>query len=338
MPANFDAGFSVREKMWHGLGEVLADYPGRDEAVRIAGHDWTLDRRPVAVLPSGSDLGETESGDRIARGPVAILDGWDALVRSDTDDVLHVARGSYEVVQNATMWDVLDALVDDPRVRYETAGTLRGGRLVWAMARVDGEWVVKGDTSPVVPFLTVVNYHDGSGAFRAMRNGVRVVCQNTVDMALAEAAGLGSLWTFRHSANVLDRIDEARAAIDGIVAAADAFVALGNELARQRIKPEGRALFLERFIPSPEAALVTERAAANIAEAREAVAAILDGETGTVTAKQGRTAYGLFEAGVEYLDHIRPARDAESRFGRAIIKPSRRKAHVLDLAREAARV
>jgi len=337
MTANFDAGFSVREAMWHGLGEVLTDYPGREDAVRIAGHDWRVERRGLGLLPDGTTV-EGPDGAQIARGPVEVLDGWDALVRSDTGAVLHVAQPSYTVVQNETMWDVLDALVDDPRVHYETAGTLRGGRLVWAMAKVDGEWRVGGSDSPVVPFLTVINSHDGSAALRVIRNGIRVVCQNTVNLALGEAKASGRYYAFRHSANVMDRIAEARAAVDGIVAAADAFVELGAELLRLPVSERGRTLFLERFIPVPKDGEMTDRKLANIEQAREAVRAILTGATGTVTAEQGATAYGVFEAGVEYLDHLRPFVDRSTKFRRSIIEPGTEKSAVLKLAREAARV
>jgi phage/plasmid-like protein (TIGR03299 family) len=338
MPAEFERGFSVREAMWHGLGVVPGEYPGRDEAMTLAGHRWTVDRRPLGLLPEGTDLGTAPDGSRIASGPVRVIEGHDALVRSDTGAVLSVMRPTYEVVQNDELWDLLDALVGDPRVRYETAGTLREGRTVWAMARVEGDWRVPGDESPLVPYLTVVNWHDGTGALRALRNGVRVVCMNTVNMALAESERAGRQWTFRHTGDVLDRIDEARAAIDGIAATADEFVALATDLTKLKVKDEGRRLFLERFGPTRIDDLATDRAAANAEDARRAVLSILNGETGTLTAAQGATAYGLFEAGVEYLDHVRPARSPSSRFQRALIEPSDDKAHVLGLAREAARV
>ena len=338
MPANFTDGFSVREVRWHGLGEVLADYPGREEAMTLAGHRWEVVRRPLGALPEGTVVAENERGDRIATGPVEVLDGWEALSRSDNGFVLHVARPSFVEVPNETVWDLVDALVADPRVQYETAGTLGGGRCLWVMAKVEGDWRVGGDDSPLVPYLTVVNYHDGSGALRAMRNGVRVVCANTVNLALGEAAGSGHLWTFRHTGSVLDRVEEARAAVDGIAAAASAFVDLGNELLDLPVTDKGRRLFLERFIPSPDEALVTDRALRNIEDARSAVLAIVRGDTGTVTPAQGATAYGLFQAGVEYLDHLRPARSRESRFRRALIEPGNEKRHVIALAREAARV
>ena len=336
MTANFTDGFSVREVMWHGLGEVLADYPGREEAFAKSGQAWTVERIPLGLLPVGTDVGELSDGSRIARGPVEVLNGWDALVRSDNGVVLSVQRPSYEVVQNDTLWDLVDGLVADPRVKYETAGVLGEGRRVWVMAKVEGDWRVGGDDSPLVPFLVVTTAHDASGATKALRTGVRVVCQNTLDLAIATSRGHD--WTFRHTGSVLDRIAEARAAVDGLVAAADAFVDLGNELLAKKVSDAGRRLFLERFIPSPNEALITDRSLANIEQARTAVRAILNGDTGTVTPEQGATAYGLFEAGVEYLDHLRPARSDESRFKRALIEPGKEKVHVLKLAREAATV
>jgi phage/plasmid-like protein (TIGR03299 family) len=338
MTANFEAGFSVREVMWHGLGEVLADYPGREAAFAASGQDWTVERIPLGLLPVGTDVGELSDGSRIARGPVHVINDWEARVRSDTGVVLTVQRPSFVEVQNETVWDLVDGLVADPRVKYETAGVLGEGRCIWVLAKVEGDWRVGGDDSPFVPYLAVANWHDGTGSLRAMRTGVRIVCQNTLNLAITDSRRSGHEWTFRHTGSVLDRIEEARAAVDGLVTAADAFVDLGNELLAKKVSDAGRRLFLERFIPSPNEALVTDRALANIEAARMAVRSILDGDTGTVTPEQGATAYGLFEAGVEYLDHLRPARSQESRFRRALIEPGKEKVHVLALAREAAKV
>lgn len=338
MAAEFEKGFSVREPMWHGLGEVLADYPGREEAMTLAGHRWTVDRRRIGMVPDGTTVGAAPDGSEIATGPVQMLAGYDALVRSDTGGILSVMKDTYTVVQNEQVWDLVDALVADPRVRYETAGTLKDGRVVWAMAAIEGDYRVAGDPTEHKPFLTVINWHDGNGALRAMRNMVRVVCQNTVNMAVAEAEGSGQLFSFRHTGDVMERVAEARAAIDSVSAEAQAYIDMANELAKVKITAEGQRLFLERFIPSPSAELVTDRAMANIEEARSAVLSILRGETGTLTAKQGRTGYGLFEAGIERLDYLKPARSAESRFNRAMIEPTGEKQYVLKLVREAAKV
>lgn len=324
MPAYFDAGFSVREPTWHGLAEVVQDYPGRAEAMKLAGHDFTvvehkLHRGHEFASPAG----------QLFTGPE--IKGWKALVNGTNGSVLNIVRDSYAVVQNDTLWDIVDAIVDQPNVRYETAGILKDGAVLWVLAWLDEPQTVTGDDSPIYPFVCVSTTHDGSGATKAAAVSIRVVCWNTFSAASEEAHASGREFTFRHTKNVLARIEDAKLALQGIRLDNLEFLALSEELVQRKATPEARELFLTEFIPTPPEALISDRVAANIDEARAAVRSILDGPT--IAEGIQDTAYGLFQGGIEYLDHYRRAQSPETKFGRSILRQERAKDKLVSLVR-----
>src|SRR5688572_30756112 len=152
MPAYFDTGFSVREPSWHGEETLLDTYPENwDEARLAAGLMWEPTTAPISVTKTvGRDefarlmlsgtgvIPETtpQPGDRPDRKyRVSIpATGRKAIVRDDTGDLLHVASDRYSVITHADMGDILDAaLGTDTNLRFETAGSVRDGAMVWAL-------------------------------------------------------------------------------------------------------------------------------------------------------------------------------------------------------------
>lgn len=309
----FEAGFTVRKPAWHGLATVLEDYPGRDEAFVAAGHDFEVIEKPVLIL-----------------GDVDQVDGWKALVRSDTKKVLHIAKSSYVPIQNKVVWDIMDAVLDQDNVKYETAGVLKEGALVWALARLDEPTKIPGDDSEVYPYVMVSTTHDGSGATRAQAVSIRVVCWNTYSAAEAQAKRSGTQFTFRHTKNVMDRIEDAKSALGLARHQHEAFIELANELAATPVSKDGVNDFVLRFIPEPTANVISDRVRNNIDEARMQVIDLLNGPS--VPDAHKRTSYGLWLAGVEYLDHVRRFHNEETHFSRTMLDTSSAKQHVAKLA------
>lgn len=327
MTAYFDRGFSVRETPWHKLGEVVEDYPGREQAMKLAGHDFTVVEHQ---LHRGHRIIDGEAAPQaLFAGPS--IPGWKGLVNESNGRVLNVVRNSYAVVQNDTLWDIVDAIVDQPNVRYETAGILKDGAILWVLAWLDEPQTVTGDDSPIYPFCLVSTTHDGSGATQAAAVSVRVVCWNTFSAASEEAHNSGREFTFRHTKNVMSRIEDAKLALQGIRLDNLEFLALSEELAQLKAPQAARETFITEFIPTPPEALISDRVAANIDEARDAVRTILAGNT--IADAHRETGYGLFTAGIEYLDHYRRARNPETKFGRTILRQERAKDKLVSLVR-----
>lgn len=182
---------------WHGLGVAIDEAVTSRDAMRLAGQDFTVETLPlVAKTPGGTEI---PIADRFAQ------------VRSDTGDVLGLVSDKYKTVQNWEAYQFLDSLVSDGEVRYHTAGALRGGRAVWMLAKLPQTIRVKDSEDRVEEFLLFSNSHDGSSAVRCLFTPIRVVCANTLSMALARGERAG--WTFHHTGDLDRKIAEARAAL-----------------------------------------------------------------------------------------------------------------------------
>lgn len=186
MAANVESMFYTRTKPWHGLGVQVQEAPESKDALRLAGLDWKVYQREVY----------TDSGIRI--------DGYRANVRNTDNRVLGVVTERYKIVQNEEAFAFTDALLGKG-VRYETAGSLQDGRKVWLLARLPKEYIISGEQ--ISPYLVFSNSHDGSAAVRVAVTPIRVVCNNTLNLALSTAK---RSWAMVHTGNIKGKIHEAQ--------------------------------------------------------------------------------------------------------------------------------
>ena len=186
MASEVESMFYVREKPWHGLGTMVADAPDSVGALVAAGLDWNVVQQDVF----------TEKG--------FIIHGYKVNVRDRDLETLGIVSDRYKVIQNKEAFRFTDELLSEG-VRYETAGSLQGGRKVWFLARMPEKYEILGDE--VEPFFLLMNSHDGSSGLTAAMTPVRVVCNNTLNFALKTAK---RTWTGRHTANILSRMTEAQ--------------------------------------------------------------------------------------------------------------------------------
>ena len=186
MAANVESMFYTRTKPWHGLGVQVQEAPESKDALRLAGLDWKVYQREVY----------TDSGIRI--------DGYRANVRNTDNRVLGVVTERYKIVQNEEAFAFTDALLGKG-VRYETAGSLQDGRKVWLLARLPKEYIISGEQ--ISPYLVFSNSHDGSAAVRVALTPIRVVCNNTLNLALSTAK---RSWAMVHTGNIKGKIHEAQ--------------------------------------------------------------------------------------------------------------------------------
>lgn len=185
MAALVDTMFSTREVPWHGLGEIVKEAPTSEDAIRLAGIDWKVEQEPI-FLEDGTQ----------------IKGNW-ANVRSSDGKPLGIVGERYKIVQNTEAFAFTDALLGEG-VRYETAGALKDGKVIWLLARMPESIEVLGDV--VDPYLVFTNTHDGSGAVRVCMTNVRVVCNNTLNMALNRAK---RVWSARHTGSITNKLDDA---------------------------------------------------------------------------------------------------------------------------------
>lgn len=185
MAANVETMFSVREKPWHGLGTIVAEAPSSSEALRLAGLDWEVEQQTIF----------TKSG---------VVEGFKANVRSTDKKALGVVSDRYKIIQNKDAFAFTDKLLG-AGVRYETAGSLQGGKKIWLLATLPKEYIIAGER--ISPYLVFSNTHDGSGAVRVAITPIRVVCNNTLNLALNTATRSFSMV---HTGDIRGKVNEAK--------------------------------------------------------------------------------------------------------------------------------
>ncbi len=235
------------------------------------------------------------------------------------------------------MYDIAEALQGEgSEVRYETGGSLKGGRKVWLLLRFNESLRVAGRSgTETIPYYALQNAHDGSGAFRGQATMTCIVCDNTAQMADMDASVRGTEFVFRHTKNVRERIDEAKEALVGWRESVSAWQRLSEHLIGIPVTREQRTLFVHEFVPMPQETLISDRVRGNVAEARIRMLDIFDSPTQESIRD---TALGLVQASIEYAQHYRKARSDETRFKRAYLDRSLLTAHAVEMAQEIARV
>jgi phage/plasmid-like protein (TIGR03299 family) len=323
MPADIESMFSVRQMPWHREGTILQDYPGSwAEARTLAGLAWDPVTAPVYAVDGINPDGT---------GHYEPIEGWKTITRSDTGAVLSISKDTYTVIDHGEMGEIVEAVLAQPNVKWETAGVLDGGRAVWCLALLDEPITLPGDDSPTLPYLAITNRHDGTAACALRATAVRIVCANTFRAAELEGERTGTTFAFVHKSGWRNRIDEARKAVTGAQCEMRRYAELATGLLAIPVSPVQRELFITEFIPMPPAGLVTDRVARNVEESRAALRMIFESKT---TEQVAGTAYGLVQAAGEYLDHVRTARTWETRLNRTLIRPEPLKHRALSLARE----
>jgi phage/plasmid-like protein (TIGR03299 family) len=348
----FESGYVVRQPAWHGLAEVHEDYPQNwDQARQWAGLTWDPVAEPIWARrltdPELLDgitavLADAPAGERAQRmldlfnGALQEVQGHQRVYKSDdyaatlgtpTTDYVPITHGEYG--------EIMEAVLKQPNVKYETAGSVQGGKCTWALALLDEPIKVGHDSSLTLPFMTLTARHDGTGAVRLQSTSVRVVCANTVHAAEVEADRNGTVFAFQHSANWRDRLEEAEQAVKGVRSDIAAYKEWADAMLGITISAEQEERFLVEFIPMPPDSLHSDRVAKNVEQARHAVRLFLASPTVEGAGIRG-TGYGLMCAAVEYLDWGRKAQSRATRFTRQLLYTDTVKTQASELIREIA--
>lgn len=209
MSANVESMFYVRETPWHGLGTKVMEALDSEGALIAAGLNWNVIQEPIFT-------GENEP-----------IRGYKANIRDSDRRVLGVVTDRYKVIQNHEAFAFTDELLGQG-VRYETAGSLQDGKKVWLLAHMPHEYIISGER--ISPYLLFSNTHDGSGAIKVALTPIRVVCNNTLNLALSTAK---RSWSMVHTGDIRSKMQEAR---DTLFMAERYMDELGKEFEALRLK------------------------------------------------------------------------------------------------------
>ena len=227
------------------------------------------------------------------------IEGYRANVRNTDNKVLGVVTERYKIVQNEEAFSFTDALLGK-RVRYETAGSLQEGKKVWLLARLPKEYIISGEQ--ISPYLVFSNSHDGSAAVRVAVTPIRVVCNNTLNLALSTAK---RSWAMVHTGNIKGKIHEAQ---ETLFMAENYMSKLGKEfeeLKRQKLSERQVKEYIELLLPLEKtSSLVTAK---NVKKLRDDLRARYY-DAPDLQDVGGNNAYRFINAVSDFATHNEPLR------------------------------
>lgn len=309
MPAEMDTTdgvtsfASAREDAWHRLGTVLPDAMTAEQAMEY-GHlgGWNVRKAPITA-------NDPETGEVV---PVATHVGIlrDNPVRKGQVDSLGITGPRYEIIQNEAHADFLNAMVDESEGRFETVGALDGGRRVFITLKLPESMLV-GGVDPVDKYLAAINSHDSTSSFMLMVTNVRIVCQNTLNAALASNSGI---FKIRHTSGAKQSVQEAREKLKLAWAYEAEFEEAAERLVQTTLtEGEFMDIVSDAFGAPEDAAPATiTRAEARLDQIQK-----LFVEAGTQEAIRD-TAWAGFNAITEYLDHFTNSRGDDHGYRQAV--------------------
>lgn len=215
MAHEFESGMFVKEAAWHKLGTVVDTAPSIEEGIKLAGLDWSAELQEiVTVAQAQKAITYASNGYKDETIELKPNINHKAVVRSTDGNVLGVVGPRYHVLNNVDAFTWFEDYIDAGLCKLETAGSLKGGRVVWVLASIarPNESVVDGDE--IKKFFLLSNSHDGKQAVRIGQTNIRVVCNNT--LSFAHSSRQSSLIRITHSAQMQQNLENMKQIIDEV--------------------------------------------------------------------------------------------------------------------------
>jgi phage/plasmid-like protein (TIGR03299 family) len=279
----------LKKGAWHSLGQILEPGQPIDIWAKAAGLSHSVERATVQYSASGILLPHT---------------GKDVLYRSDTNAPLGVVGSDYNIVQPQAVLDFFAQLAANNHFELETAGSLSGGKRIWAMAKVnDGATIIGQDV--VKPYVLLATSYDGTLATTARFTSVRVVCSNTLGYASTES---GDTVRINHSKafSPKDAALDLGIALNGF----DKFLIQSRALAKKQVNNTFAVQFLKTLLPVTMSTKmvngikVQEQMPIEKTKAFQSIMSLFNGQAlGNDLLEAEGTAWGLLNAVTEHVDH-----------------------------------
>ncbi|AOK39889.1 MULTISPECIES: DUF932 domain-containing protein [Burkholderia] len=287
----------VGQQPWHGLGNQLSPKQPIEVWAKQAGMDWQIEETEVRFVSgsAGSNLGSIHS-----------FPEQKVLYRSDTKAPLSVVSSRYQVVQPREILEFYRDLTDVGGFELETAGVLKDGKKLWALARTGQSTALKGKDT-VNGYLLLATACDGTLATTAQFTSVRVVCNNTLAIALNDGAGAVKV---PHRSQFDAQAVKRQLGI--AISSWDGFMARMKALADCKVNDTAAEAFFRRVLTYPTGSSQPVQAIND--SAIKAVQSLYAGRgMGATLASASGTAWGLLNSVTEFVDHQRRARSDDHR-------------------------
>lgn len=272
----YDWMMSAKERPWHGIGTVVEEAPTSKDAIKIAKLDWDVIQVPVMA-------NNVE------------IPNYFCNFRDDLNIPLGIVKGRYKIVQNNEAFDFVDNIIEngDVECRYETAGSLFNGKKIFLLVKLPNKELLGDD---VENYLFFTNSHDGSSALTAGITNVRVVCNNTLQMAIRKAK---RTWTCRHTESITGKKQQAQEALGLAIKYMDSMDEIAEKMAQKKINEEK---FFRRLFEKDNFSLCEK----NIENAIERMHVIYNEKDDLQNFKG--TAWGMYNAIADYCSNTTPYR------------------------------
>ncbi len=305
--------FSVKEKAWQGLGKIVQDYPTSREALQFAGLDYTVEKRPLFTYDTVNFNANTDTDIVI---PEIKVPNHYATMRTDTDQVLRLVGKDYKVVQNVDAFSFFDSIVGGDGIQYETAGALGNGERIFITAKLP-EYIRVGKDDLIEKYLFLTTSHDGFGSIQAAFTPTRIVCNNTLNVALQNCSNSIKI---RHTESAQDRLKKAHKVMGISNMLSTQLEAIFNQWTRVRITDK-EVLKLIQLAMVPNKEVLRNVEAGNMDELSTCFTNICDNAyeyamtnpTQQLDTTKG-TLFGAYNSITGYFQNVRSYKSDEAKF------------------------
>lgn len=285
---------------WHGLGQQIDAASTIEEWKVAAGLDWHIQKRPIFYGVENAD-GERE--------PMVIPDRF-AHVRSDTQAHLGIGSNRFNLMQPGDTLEFYRDLVAGSRFTIETAGALNGGAKLWALARCNLDLKIGNGRDILKPYLLLATANDGTMATVADFTTVRVVCNNTLSLAVGHNGGKAAIKVPHSRQFDADTVKSELGLIDNQL---EVFAADADALSAQRVTDEQAInYFIGLYAKTDEQNNVTNERTLKAVTAK-LMHTYRNGPGAELETASG-TAWGLMNSVTNFIDFSTVSRSEENRF------------------------
>jgi len=286
--------FASTEKAWHGLGQIVEKAMTSKEAIELGGLNYEVDKKQIYADVDGI-------------GKIAIPDNF-ATIRRDTNTPLGVVGNRYQIVQNADAFVFFDAIVGQGQAIFETAGALGKGERVFVTAKMPKYIRIAGTDDVTEVYVVLTNTHDGSGAVICGITPIRIVCQNTLRMAMQ---GMVNKVSIRHTKSAEKNLAQAHELLAITNKYTEQMNQAVNALSLKKVSDAQVKELIAGLFPS------TSETTTRIDNIRAEV--LNSYYTGIGQEKVLGTAWGVLNGITHYTSHAKSYKDADTKFSNLIL-------------------
>ena len=306
--------FSVKEKAWHNLGQIIEEYPTSAEAIKHAGLDYEVVKSPL--FTTGSNIIETAQGIEIADSQLDVPNYF-ANIRTDNNAVLGVVGKDYHIVQNREAFNFFDAIVGGgDGILYETAGALGQGERIFITAKLPDYIRVGNGDDVTEKYIFLTTSHDGSGSITAAFTPIRIVCQNTLNASLRS---MSNVVRIKHTAGAKQRLDNAHKVMGLANTLSNQLEDIFNQWAKVQVSDrEVRKLIQLALCPNKETLDLIKKGAEDEVSTvfkntvDDAFAYAMTSDTQQMNTTKG-TLFGAYNAVTGYFQNVRNYKNDEAK-------------------------